>query len=101
MCLENGTSTFVANLVNVGKKLETKLQYFDIYLHNENILEYALLLVRSGRFMIFHIEGRSNKYVCTYTIIHPMENVYCYMFYYTGRQYLDLHGRQRIGGLGG
>ena len=27
--------------VNVGKKLETKLQYFDIYLHNKNILEYA------------------------------------------------------------
>ena len=34
-------STFVTNLVNVGKKLETKLQYFDIYLLNKNILEYV------------------------------------------------------------
>ena len=41
MGLENVTSIFVTNLVNVGKKLETKLQYFDIYLHNKNILEYA------------------------------------------------------------
>ena len=40
--------------------METKLQYIDIYLHNENVLEYGLLLVGSGRFMIFHIEGRSN-----------------------------------------
>ena len=62
MGLENVTSTFGINLVNVGKKLETKLQYFDIYLHNKNILEYGLLLVGSGRFMIFHIEGRSRKY---------------------------------------
>ena len=60
MGLENVTSIFGINLVNVGKKLETKLQYFDIYLHNKNILEYASLLVRSGRFMIFHIEGPSN-----------------------------------------
>ena len=59
MGLENVTSIFVTNLVNVGKKLETKLQYFDIYLHNKNILEYGLLLVGSGRFMIFHIKGRS------------------------------------------
>ena len=33
----------------------------DIYLHNKNVLEYGLLLVGSGRFMIFHIEGRSKK----------------------------------------
>ena len=39
--LENVNSIFVTNLVNAGKKLETKLQYFDIYLHNKNILEYA------------------------------------------------------------
>ena len=32
------------------------------YLHNKNVLEYGLLLVGSGRFMIFHIEGRSNKH---------------------------------------
>ena len=65
MGLENVTSIFVTNLVNVGKKLETKLQYFDIYLHNKNILEYALLLVHSGRFMIFHIEGSSIIYGAT------------------------------------
>ena len=61
MGLENVTSIFVTNLVNVGKKLETKLQYIDIYryLHNKNVLEYGLLLVGSGRFMISHIEGRS------------------------------------------
>ena len=41
MGLENVTSIFVTILVNVGKKLETKLQYFDIYLLNKNILEYA------------------------------------------------------------
>ena len=53
-------SIFVKNLVNIGKKLETKLQYFDIYLHDKNILEYGLLLVGSSRFMIFHNEGHSN-----------------------------------------
>ena len=34
-------SIFGINLVNDGKKLETKLQNFDIYLHNKNILKYA------------------------------------------------------------
>ena len=43
--------------------METKLQCIDIYLHNKNVLEYGLLLVGSGRFMIFHIEGRSMGYV--------------------------------------
>ena len=28
-----------------------------MYLYNKNILEYAHILVTSGRFMIFHIEG--------------------------------------------
>ena len=28
--LENVTDIFVTNLVNVGKKFETKLKYFDI-----------------------------------------------------------------------
>ena len=53
---------FVTNLVNVGKKLETKLQYSDIYLdlHNKNVLKYGLLLVGSGRFMVFHIEARGS-----------------------------------------
>ena len=42
------------------------------YLHNKNILEYALLLVDSGRFMIFHIEGHSNNYACdvSYVWLH-------------------------------
>ena len=47
----------------VYKKLETKLQYFDTYLYNKNILEYAQILVGSGRFVIFHIKGHSNKNV--------------------------------------
>ena len=32
-----------------------KLSY-NIYLHDKNILEYAPLLVGSGKFIIFHIE---------------------------------------------
>ena len=58
--------------------METKLQYFDIYLHNKNILEYALLLVGSGRFMIFHIESHSSTY-------------FLYVFEY---QYIDLMNHQ-------
>ena len=57
--LANVICFFVKHLVNVGKKLEIKLQYFDTYLHNENILDYVLLLVGSGRFMIVHNEGHS------------------------------------------
>ena len=34
---------------------------YKIYFYNKNVLEYGLLLVGSGRFMIFHIEGRSKK----------------------------------------
>ena len=55
--LENVICIFV-NVVN--KELETNLQYIDIYLYNKNILKYGLLLVGSGRLMIFHIEGHSN-----------------------------------------
>ena len=44
----------------MGKSIMTKLQQFDISLHNKNILEYAHILVTSDRFMIFHIEGYSN-----------------------------------------
>ena len=33
---------------------------FFMYLNNKNILEYAQILVTSGRFMIYHIEGHSN-----------------------------------------
>ena len=42
-----------------GKKLDAKLQYFEMYVHNRNILEYTPILVGSGRFIIFHIEGHS------------------------------------------
>ena len=31
-----------------------------LHLYNKNILEYAQILVTSGRFMIFHIEGHSS-----------------------------------------
>ena len=41
--------------------METKLQYFDRNMHNKNILEYAQILVTDGRFIIFDIEGRSNR----------------------------------------
>ena len=47
--MENVICIIVKNLVNVGKKLETKLQYIDIHLHTKNVLEYGLLLVGSGR----------------------------------------------------
>ena len=43
--------------------IELKLRDFDIYLHNKKILEYAQILVGSGRFVIFHIKGHSNKNV--------------------------------------
>ena len=35
---------------------------FTCKIMNKDILEYAQILVTSGRFMIFHIEGHSNKY---------------------------------------
>ena len=59
MGLENVTSIFGMNLVNVGKKLETKLQYFDRYFHNKCILEYAQILATDGMFIVFDIEGHS------------------------------------------
>ena len=34
-----------------------------MYLYNKNILKYAQILVTSGRFMIFHIEGYSRIYL--------------------------------------
>ena len=42
------------------KKLEAKLQYFDKYFHNKNILEYAQILITDGKFMIFDIESHSS-----------------------------------------
>ena len=33
-----------------------------MYLYNKNILEYAQILVTSGRFMIFYNEGHSSTY---------------------------------------
>ena len=50
---------FLQKLVRVGKKLETKLQYFDRYLHNKCIFEYAQILVTDGMFIVFDIEGHS------------------------------------------
>ena len=35
--LENVTCIFLKSLIHVGKKLETKLQYFDRYLHKKNL----------------------------------------------------------------
>ena len=40
--------------------MEAKLQHFDIYLHNENILWYAQILLTGDKFMIFDIEGHPN-----------------------------------------
>ena len=60
----------IKRLVHVGKKLEIKLQYFDRYLYNKNIWEYALLVTDDGRFMIFDIECHSNNniYSCFVSI---------------------------------
>ena len=57
MGLENVTCIFIKSLVHVGKKLEAKLQYFDGYLHDKNILEYVQILVTGDKFMIFDIEN--------------------------------------------
>ena len=45
--------------------MRTDARFYNIsmYLYNKNILEYSKILVTSGRFIIFHIEGYSNKYV--------------------------------------
>ena len=32
---------------------------------NKNILEYAQILITSGRYIIFHIEGHSNEHTET------------------------------------
>ena len=43
--------------------MRTNAWFYNIfmYLYYKNILEYAHILVNSGRFMIFHIEGYSIK----------------------------------------
>ena len=46
---------FVKNLFKLVRSW--KLQYFDKYLHNKHILEYAQILVTGGKFMIFDIKG--------------------------------------------
>ena len=53
----------------VFKKLGTKLQYFDIYLHNENILEYGQSLVTGSKFMIFDVEGHPSRYSAVSLVI--------------------------------
>ena len=58
MDLEKVIYIFTKNSCNVAKRTDARF-----YLYNENILEYAQVLVTSGRFMIFHIEGHSNMYV--------------------------------------
>ena len=64
--VENVTCFSKKSLVHVGKNLETKLQYFDRYLRDKNILEYVQILVTDGGFMILwilYIEGHSNYYI--------------------------------------
>ena len=40
--------------------METKLEHFDIYLHDKNIFKFVQILVTSSCFIIFDIEGHSN-----------------------------------------
>ena len=47
---------------NFGMKPETKLQYFDIQLHNKNILEYAQIARSALKSMILNIKGHSIMY---------------------------------------
>ena len=53
---------------------------FFIYLYNKIILEYAQILVTSGRFMIFHIEGHSNIQLFTQMINFYIELIFL-LFY--------------------
>ena len=70
MDLENVICIITKNLVNVAMRLDAWLYNIFMYLYNKNILKYAKILVTSGRFMIFHIEGYSNTYtIGIYTII--------------------------------
>ena len=43
---------------------ETKLQHFDIYLHNRNILKYTQIAGSAPKSMILFIKGRSKGYNC-------------------------------------
>ena len=67
----NITCIFLKKIVHVGKKLEAKLQYFDGYLYDKNILEYVQILVTGGKFMIFDIEGHPNKLLKFYWSCPP------------------------------
>ena len=55
-------STYIItkNLVNVAMSTDAWFYSIFMYLYNKNNLEYAQILVTSGRFMIFLIEGHSN-----------------------------------------
>ena len=60
MDLENVICIITKNLVNVAMRSDAWFYNIFMYLYNKNILKYAQILVTSGRFMIFHIEGHSN-----------------------------------------
>ena len=59
--LENVICIITKNLVNVAMCSDAWFYNIFMYLYNKNILKYAQILVTSGRFMIFHIEGYSTK----------------------------------------
>ena len=62
MDLENVICIIIKNLVNVAMRSDAWFYIIFMYLYNKNVLKYAQILVISGRFMIFHIEGHSNNY---------------------------------------
>ena len=57
--LENVICIITKNLVNVAMRSDAWFYNIFMYLYNKNILKYAKILITSGRFMIFHIEGYS------------------------------------------
>ena len=63
MDLEIVICIITKNLVNVAMSTDAWFYNIFMYLYNENILEYAQIMVTSGRFMILHIEGHSSIYV--------------------------------------
>ena len=62
ICLRNLIYIITKNLVNVAMRSDAWFYIIFMYLYNKNVLKYAQILVTSGRFMIFHIEGHSNIY---------------------------------------
>ena len=63
MDLENVICIITKNLVNVAMRSDAWFYNIFMELYNKNILKYDdKILVTSGRFMIFHIEGYSIAY---------------------------------------